>query len=377
MLHEFLATHRATLIERCGAKAASRTNAGVTEPDLEYGVPVFLDQLIKTLALEQTAQPRDSDGVSGPVGGPSRLSEIGISATQHGRELSLHGFTVEQVVHDYGDLCQAITGLAFETGASIDTDEFQTLNRCLDNGIADAVTEFSYQRRLVSDDREGQALNQRLGFLAHELRNHIASATLAVTAIRSGKVGLGGATAAVLDNSLISLRSIIDSTLAGVRLTAGLPVRLELIPLVDFIAEVKTSAALEAQARGCEFVVNPVDRSLAIKVDRDLLLSAVGNLLQNAFKFTKPGTRVTLAAYAEHDSVLINVHDHCGGIAPHDIDKLFIPFRQIGEDQSGLGLGLSICRRSVDANHGMVSMRNLPGSGCVFSIELPRHSLLS
>ena len=68
------------------------------------------------------------------------------TATLHGRELLDGGYTIDQVVHDYGDLCQAITDLAFERNWPIQVDEFRTLNRCLDNGIADAVTEFTAQR---------------------------------------------------------------------------------------------------------------------------------------------------------------------------------------------------------------------------------------
>ena len=78
---------------------------------------------------------------------------MGAAASLHGRELMQRGFTVDQVVHDYGDLCQAITDLAFELKAPIEIDEFRTLNRCLDNGIADAVTEYSYQRLSVMAER--------------------------------------------------------------------------------------------------------------------------------------------------------------------------------------------------------------------------------
>jgi hypothetical protein len=58
------------------------------------------------------------------------VSEIAGTAAHHGSELLLRGFPVDQVVHDYGDLCQAITGLAFEQKAPIQADEFKTLNRC-------------------------------------------------------------------------------------------------------------------------------------------------------------------------------------------------------------------------------------------------------
>ena len=125
----------------------------------------------------------------------------------------------------------------------------------------------------------------------------------------------------------------------------------------------------------CVLTVSDVDPLLAVDVDRDLLLSAVGNLLQNAFKFTHPHSEVTLNAYALADRILIDVQDHCGGLPPGSVENMFVPFVQGAEDRSGLGLGLSIARRSVEANGGALSVRDLPGSGCVFTIDLPRHSI--
>ncbi|HEX7221537.1 MAG TPA: hypothetical protein VF280_20225, partial [Burkholderiales bacterium] len=187
MLHQFLAAHRDDLIDRCRLKVVQRRAPKATDPGFEYGIPHFLEQLERTLRVEQGAEPALGLRVSGPSGGEgSIMSEIGASAARHGRELLQHGFTVDQVVHDYGDLCQAITDLAFEQDAAIGVDEFRTLNRCLDNAIADSVTEFSYQRDLLLEDAGVHALNERLGFLAHELRNLIQNATLAVTAIKAG-----------------------------------------------------------------------------------------------------------------------------------------------------------------------------------------------
>jgi signal transduction histidine kinase len=179
----------------------------------------------------------------------------------------------------------------------------------------------------------------------------------------------------VLDRSLIGLRSLVDRALAEVRVTAGMPARHELLSLADLIAEVKISASLEAQARECEFTVSSVDSGLAVDADRDLFFAAVGNLLQNAFKFTHANTEVSLNAYAAADRILIDVCDHCGGLPPGFAEQLFLPFAQGGADKSGLGLGLSICRRAVDANNGFLSVRDIPGSGCVFTISLPRHRL--
>lgn len=344
--------------------------------ELTHGISLFLEQLIKTLQVEQTSDPMRSRKVSGPAGGDSSVfSEMGAAAALHGGELLLQGFTVDQVVHDYGDLCQAITDLAFERKAPIETDEFRTLNRCLDNGIADAVTEYSYQRHAVTENNGAKALNERMGFLAHELRNHIHTATLAFSAIKGGKVGVTGSTGAVLERSLIGMRTLVDRSLADVRLAAGMPPRHELVDLAEFVNQIGISASLEARARECTFTISEVDGHLAVDVDRDMLLSAVGNLLQNAFKFTKHGTEVSLHAYAVADRILIDVEDHCGGLPPNALDKMFLPFTQGGADRSGLGLGLAICQRSVEVNNGVLRVRDVPDSGCVFTIDLPRRAL--
>ncbi len=376
MLHEFLAIERATLIDRCKSKVGLRLAPTSGDGELEHGIPLFLEQLVETLRIEQTSDPMRSRTVSGSSGGAApATSDIGITAAQHGRELSRHGFTVDQVVHDYGDLCQAITELASERDVTIEVEEFQTLNRCLDNAIADAVTEFARQRNLSVADRQRQTCNEQLGVLAHELRNHIHTATLVVAAIKSGHVGIAGSTGAVLDRSLIGMRNLIDRSLADVRVSAGMPARQQRISVADLIAEVKLSVGLEAKARDSVLTVAVVDPQLAVDADPDILLSAVGNLLQNAFKFTRHGTDVRLTAYAAADRVRIDVEDHCGGLPAGNTEHLFLPFTQRSADTSGVGLGLSICRRSVEANDGILSVRDRPGSGCVFTIDLPRHAL--
>lgn len=375
MLHIFLATHRTALIDRCRLMVGHRTEPKATDVELQHGIPIFLDQLIKTLRIEQTSEPMQSRKVSGITGGGA-VSEIGTSAILHGRELLKRGFTLEQVVRDYGDLCQAITNLAFELKYPIEVDEFRTFNRCLDSAIAGAVTEYAHEQTSIAAEEGLQALNTRLGLLSHELRNLVHTATLAVSALKTGNVGLTGATGAVLDRCLLGLRNLVDRSLAEVRVTAGLPARRQLISLADFVAEIEIPAALEARAKECQLAVPEVDRHLAIDVDRDMISSAVGNLLQNAFKFTHRSSVVTLHAYAAADRILLDVMDHCGGLPAGDTANLFKPFNQGSDDRSGLGLGLDICRRSVEANDGSVRVKDVPGVGCIFTIELPRHAVI-
>lgn len=376
MLHEFLTDNRIDLIARCRSKVARRSAPEESSVELEHGVTLFLDQLIKTLQIEEGTQPLQSRAVSGPSGGGDlALSEVNETAAQHGRELLQHGFTIDQVVHDYGDLCQAITEVAFEMRAPIEVDEFHTLNRCLDNAIAGAVTAFNDQHDDIIADQQSEAMNERMGSFAHELRNLLMTATLSLSAIKAGNVGISGATGAILERSLVAMSNLIDYSLADVRMAAQMPVRHRLFPLAEFIAEVKVSASLEAQVKDCVLTVCEVDPLLTVRADRDLLFSAVGNLLQNAFKFTRPHTEVTLNTYSMNNRILIDVEDHGDGLPPGDAEKMFLPFIQGGKDKSGLGLGLSISQRSVEANEGVLSVRNKPGAGCVFTIDLPCHSL--
>ena len=375
MLHEFLTEHRQELIARCREKVAQRIAPAARDAELYHGISYFLDQLIKTLELERTADPHSSRRVSGPSGGEDHgISEISEAASIHGRELLRHGFTIDQVVHDYGDLCQSVTDLAFELEVPFETDEFRTLNRCLDNAIAQAVTEFTYLRDLDVAEQQADAVNERLGFMAHELRNLLNSASLALTAIKSGDVGLSGATGGVLDRSLMGMRTLIDRSLADVRITAGLPIPSQLFSLADFIAEVKHTTALEADLKGCKLQVAPVDPQLAVNADRDLISSAVTNLLQNAFKFTHPRSSIRLNAYAVSDRIRIDVEDQCGGLPAGNVEKMFLPFVRGGGDLSGLGLGLSLSRRTVELFGGTLTAANLPSIGCVFTVNLPRFS---
>jgi hypothetical protein len=124
MLHEFLTLNRDQIIARARAKVAARSAPCPTEEELKNGVPLFLTQLGETLRLASSGS-----------------EAMARSAAAHGADLLRMGFTVAQVVHDYGDVCQTVTELADETDAPITTDEFHTLNRCLDDAIAVAVTE--------------------------------------------------------------------------------------------------------------------------------------------------------------------------------------------------------------------------------------------
>ena len=354
MLHEFIADNRNEIIRRCTEKVAMRSVAPPIHAEIDHGVPLFLDQLVDALRLRRKSN-----------------TTIGRSAVQHGQALLLHGFTVSQVVHEYGDVCQSITDLAVELGAPISVDDFGTLNRCLDDAIASAVTEYARGQNQSTLDRESVRGNERLGFLVHELRNLINTAVIAFEVLQTGSVGVAGKTGGVLGRSLVGLRTLIDRSLADVRLTLAAPHR-EQFQVSRFIEEVALAAALEANARGITLAVTPIEDGVTIEADRQVLAAAVGNLLQNAIKFTRPRTTVMLRVGGDAERVLIEVEDECGGISGENLDELFRPFEQRNTDRTGLGLGLALTRAGIEANRGRIYARNRHDRGCVFTVELPR-----
>ena len=356
MLHEFLTVHRDEIIARTRRKVATRTAPRPTAAELEHGIPLFLEQLVDTLRREQDTPARPTSG------------EMALSAIQHGADLRTAGFTIAQVVHDYGDVCQAVTELSVELEIPISSDEFKTLNRCLDEAIAQAVTEFARQRDISVSEQE----TERLGFFAHELRNLLSNAMLAFEVLKTGTVGVGGSTGGVLGRNLIALRDLIDRSLVEVRLQAGL-LRRQPVPLTGLMEEVELAAAIEARARGLHLTVTPVEPGLGIDVDRQLIAAALANLLQNAFKFSRANGHVVLRTDSATTTgrVLIEVEDECGGFPAGGAEDLFRPFAQRSTDRTGLGLGLTIARESVEVNGGELRVRDLPGRGCVFTIDLP------
>ncbi len=354
MLQEFIALHRQEIIRRCRAKVALRMVPPPTPAEVDHGVPVFLDQLTEALRLGLNSSP-----------------EIGTSSLQHGHDLLRQGFTISQVVHDYGNVCQSITELAVETDTPISPRDFGLLNRCLDEAIAGAVTEFGREQNLSTLAAESARGSERVGFLAHELRNLLHTAVMAFEILQTGNVGVAGSTGAILHRSLVGARALIGRSLAELRLTQSVQNREQFL-VSEFIDELAPAATLEAGGHGVGLTVVPVDDGVAIEGDRQILAAVVGNLLQNAFKFTRPRSTVIVRVGAGPERVLIEVQDECGGLPGGTVNNLFRPFEQRSADRSGLGLGLAFSRWGVEANNGRLYARNLPERGCVFTVDLPR-----
>jgi hypothetical protein len=181
-LGEFIGANREELIVRCRTRAAKMSNWPSAEADLDSGIPVFLDQLVEELGRAA-----------------SQTRGISTTALKHGQDLFFQGFTVSQVVHDYGNVCQSVTDLAVEMGVPVSTDDFRTLNRCLDDAIGIAVTEYTRHQQLTS---QGQS---------NELRTLISTAITAFERLQTGSVGITSTTGALVHRSLLDMRTCLES----------------------------------------------------------------------------------------------------------------------------------------------------------------------
>jgi len=355
MLQGFISENREEILHRVRERVAARNAPIATESDLTAGLSIFLSQLCDALIA------------NGPKRASATPSKIERSAGEHGGVLFRRRLTVAQVVHDYGDLRQVIVELAGETQATITVGEFETLNFCLDEAIAGAVTAYALQlERSIA-----QQGTERLGVLAHEMRNLLSTATLSFASIKKGAVSTAGSTSAIHDRSLARLRTLIDHSLADVRLDAEMR-NIERLTVREVIEEAESSASIAAQSRGLHFEVTTVDPTAIVEADRQILAAAVANLLQNAIKFTRRATKVSLRGIADANRVLFEVEDECGGLPPGRSESLLLPFVQRGSDRTGLGLGLAICLKSVTSMGGEFRVHDMPGKGCIFTIDLPR-----
>lgn len=321
----------------------------LTSGELRDHLPAFLDDLAVALA-------------------PGSMFDGTLKPAQHGRQRLLVGFDVAAVVRDYGMLGEAILGVADSVAYSPTHHEHRTLLRELSEAAQSAVTAYTTRRDAELDD----ATAKHSAFVAHQLRNPLSSARMSLSLLSSATSGtqFGTKQLRALQRSVARACDLVDNVLVAERLDRHVDVQTEVLRLADVFEEVRADIELHADVRGV-IVDCEGDDALIFFADRRLLLSALENLVHNAVKFTKPGTRVVVRARRLESKMIFEVHDECGGLPPNKAGELFQPFVQRGTDRSGFGLGLAIAKQAVEAHGGTIRALDRPGSGCVFVIEIP------
>jgi signal transduction histidine kinase len=341
LLADFIAANSIEILGRARGNGGTTSSAAPTGDELRDGIPLFLAQLVDRLrraTLDSAAMQE--------------------SATRHGAALQKMGVTVAHVIRDYGAVCQAVTELAEAVGAPITTAGLHTLTRCLDEATANAVTEYVRQPEVSTTD-DG---TERLGPLAHELRNRLAAALLSFNVLKKGNVSLGGSTGAILGRCLPGLRDIVNRSLAEARLESGVQ-RRQRLSVLQLLADTELDVAMDAGARGGALIVTRGERGVEVEADPQILAAPIASLLQHAAKFRRQNGRVVLRATATSEWVTIEVEDECGGRPAGSAETHLLPFPQKSGARTGLGLGRAIARKGVAASGGRLRVRKPPKHG--------------
>jgi RsbRD-like negative regulator of sigma factor len=192
MLADFVLANREEIVTRCRTKVTGRSSPPQSETEINHGVPMFLEELLDSLHLDVSAH-----------------ADIAATATKHGRDRLRQGFTPAQVVHDYGDICQTITEMVIETHTPIAADDFRLLNKCLDEAIAAAITEYQRERDASTTEQSSREDNRMRGVI-DQMRVSVLAADIAFEAIQSGYTGLRGSTGMILTRRLKALKEMSE-----------------------------------------------------------------------------------------------------------------------------------------------------------------------
>ncbi len=323
-------------------------SASLPRAELLDHMPAFVDELIQALYPEAVPLP-----------------PMSARPEQHGEQRLGLGFDVAEVVREYGMLHECILEIAAEAGLAVDRREEALVVKWLNAGIADAVSQYVKQRDLELQRQH----SEHLGFIAHELRNPLGSARLAFERLRRKELA-ASRTVDILDRGLRRTSEMIDSVLSHASLKMGVVPRTTSVALRPFLQEIEADAGAEALDKGIQTVVSAPE-DLVIEADPRLLRSAVSNLLHNALKFSCDQSTVTVSAGRAEGRVSIEVTDACGGLPPGKVEELFDPLVQRGENRTGFGLGLGIALQAAEAHNGTIKVRDMPGKGCTFVVDLP------
>jgi signal transduction histidine kinase len=312
------------------------------------------------------------EGVSTKLEGSDRMTRVGTHGSRaHALQRHALGMSPEQLVREYGFIAECAVELCGTHGRQISIEEMLELTSVLFGCAAVAVGTFAEREAARARETE----RERIGFLAHEMRNPIASAQMALELMKLHRNEPSQFMPA-LESSLMLASDRVDDTLSKLRIDelACAPRGQEEVVEVDaLMREVHADALLHAQSKSITLTMQ-LEPGLWIVGDHRALLSALSNLARNAVKFTKAEGHVTLHGRLEEERVLIEIHDECGGLPPAQAERVFKAFTQSGPDRSGFGLGLAIAQQGITANGGTLMVRNVPGHGCVFIADLVARS---
>ena len=254
-------------------------------------------------------------------------------------------------------------------------------------GASKIVRDFTERRQLEDHLRSLAAdlseadrrKNEFLAMLAHELRNPLAPISNAARALRiSGRDEQSLRSASeMLERQVAQMARLVDDLLDMSRITRGkIELRKERIELAPIIHQAVEAVRSQYRSMNHELTVTLPTQPVYLDADPARLAQVVGNLLNNACKFTDRGGRVSLIVEPGDDEVVVRVRDNGIGISAEHLPRLFEMFAQVDtsleRSRDGLGLGLTLVKTLVELHDGTVHAHSDgPGRGSEFTLRLP------
>ena len=236
------------------------------------------------------------------------------------------------------------------------------------------LTEQKHSQEVISALKETDRIKDEfLGMVSHELRTPLTVIIGALSTALDERVSPEDRQELMRDasSSAASLATILDNMLELSRAQAG---RLRLRKEPVRIRDVAAKAVLRVRRKydTHDIVVDIPDGSPAVPADAARIEQVLYNLLENAVKYSPPGSRVRVFSLLDERGLVMGVRDSGRGIAPENQQKIFEAFGRVEEDGTkGIGLGLVVCKRLVEAHGGSIWVESQIGKGSTFMFSIP------
>ena len=238
-------------------------------------------------------------------------------------------------------------------------------------------------RRLSTEKlkQHDQLKSDFISMVSHELRTPMATMREGVSLCLDGVAGEITETQRELltdtVQSIDRMERLVTDLLDLSRIEAGkMELRRTVLDVCEIGRKVQHEYVHIAAEKGIELEIRLTDAPVTLYADGDKIMQIFGNLLNNAFRFTEPGGRITIQVDEDNDFVRCSVSDTGIGIAEEHMPKLFSKFAQVGRADGpgykGAGLGLAIVKGLVERHGGSISVDSAPGKGSTFTFTLKK-----